>query len=129
MTRRRDRSTRSEIDARLDPWSSCSCSWLGCPSRSASPPSSRGDGDLTPAAPSLIAGIVAAATSLGIFVVTLGVIDRMHTWDVSMGDHWNAAFVALLSVRPLMIIVGTAAYRRLRDRRGRVVLASGSGLR
>jgi hypothetical protein len=75
----------------------------------------------------LIAGAVAAVTSLGVFVVTLGVIDRMHTWDVSMGDYWNSAFFALLSMPPVMVIVGTGAYRRLQRNR-RAVLASGSGL-
>lgn len=75
----------------------------------------------------LIAGVVAAATSLGIFVVALAIIDGMHPWDVSMGDYWNSAFVALLSVPPVMLIVGSVACQRLRRRR--VVLASASGLR
>ena len=60
------------------------------------------------------AGAVAAATSLGVFVMALVVIDRMHTWDVSMGDYWNAALIALLSVPPVVLIVGTVAYRRRR---------------
>jgi hypothetical protein len=77
----------------------------------------------------LIAGALAAATSLGVFVVALGVIDRMQTWDVSMGDYWNSAFIALLSVPPMMLIVGIGAYQRRRRRRRRVGVASRSGLR
>jgi hypothetical protein len=75
----------------------------------------------------LIGGVVAAAISLAVFVVALAIIDGMHTWDVSIGDDWNSAFVALLSVPPVMLIVGLVAYQRLRRRRA--VLASGSGLR
>jgi hypothetical protein len=75
----------------------------------------------------LIAGAVAAATSLGVFVVALAIIDGMHPWNVSMGDYWNSAFVSLLSVPPVMLLVGSVAYRRLRRRR--VMLASESGLR
>jgi hypothetical protein len=71
---------------------------------------------------SLIAGAVAAAVSLGVFVVALAVIDGMHTWDVSMGDYWTSAFLALLSVPPVMLIVGSLAYQRLWRRR--VLLAS-----
>ncbi len=69
----------------------------------------------------LIAGGVAAATSLGVFVVTLGVIDRMHTWDVSMGDDWKSALSALLSVPPVAVAVGVLAYRHLQRRRVRSV--------
>jgi hypothetical protein len=64
----------------------------------------------------LIAGAVAATTSLGVFVVALAVIDGMHTWDVSMGDYLNSAFIALLSVPPVMLIVGMVAYRHLHRR-------------
>ncbi|MEO8293249.1 MAG: hypothetical protein ABI635_08920 [Actinomycetota bacterium] len=64
----------------------------------------------------LIGAVVGVMTAFGVFVVALGIIDGMHTWDLSMGDYWLAALAGLLAAAVVALIVGLIVYRRVRVR-------------